>query len=146
MNHPTTISQHPEPGALLIKFCGDTQAFRLPLSIPQEGQAWLRANIGHAKISMNETIHEVGHNLPPLGRDWFGIPMSRINEKNFQVGPPLAEAGHFEAECFFLPKNASDPICPQGFRCVINVEPADTCCGNIIYNAFIRQFGVLRSC
>ncbi|MDP2643499.1 MAG: amylo-alpha-1,6-glucosidase, partial [Desulfobacterales bacterium] len=30
---------------------------------------------------------------------------------------------------------------PAGPNVTINVEPADTCCANIIYNVFVRQFG-----
>jgi hypothetical protein len=31
---------------------------------------------------------------------------------------------------FFLKKGESTPVWPQGSNSVINVEPADTCCGN----------------
>ncbi|MEK6193329.1 MAG: alpha-amylase family glycosyl hydrolase, partial [Deltaproteobacteria bacterium] len=37
------------------------------------------------------------------------------------------------------------PVWPEGPNVVINVEPADTCCSNIIYNAFVRQFGPNKS-
>ncbi|UCD30964.1 MAG: glycogen debranching enzyme N-terminal domain-containing protein, partial [Desulfobacterales bacterium] len=48
---------------------------------------------------------------------------------------------HFEAKCFFLSAGGADPVWPEGPNVSINVEPADTCCANIIYNAFVRQFG-----
>ena len=54
---------------------------------------------------------------------------------------PLCEVDHFEAKCFFLKKGESTGVWPQGSNSVINVEPADTCCGNIIYNDFVGLFG-----
>jgi hypothetical protein len=67
MNHPIMVSQNPAPGTLFIRFCGDIQTFILSLSRPQDGQAWLRTNIGHARITLNEIIREVEHNAPPPG-------------------------------------------------------------------------------
>jgi hypothetical protein len=54
------------------------------------------------------------------------------------VFPSVGEVGHFEAKCFFLKKGESTVVWPQGSNRVINVESADTCCGNIIYNDFVR--------
>jgi hypothetical protein len=48
------------------------------------------------------------------------------------------EVRHFEAKCFFLKKGESAVVWPQGSNSVINIEPADTCCGNIIYNDIVR--------
>jgi len=77
----------------------------------------------------------------PLGRDWFDIPMHRVDERTFRITVAFDEIGHFEAKCFFLKKDVRNPIWPKGSNCAINVEPADTCCFNTLYNAFIRQFG-----
>ena len=38
-------------------------------------------------------------------------------------------------------KTRKIPLWPQGDNTVINVESAGSCCANIIYNAFVRQFG-----
>jgi predicted glycogen debranching enzyme len=141
MDHSDWISQNPEPGQRLLKFRGDIQTVFLSLAQPQRGDAWLRTNIGHADISRTETIKEVRHNETPMGRDWFDIPMKRVSDRRFQVTLPLCEIGHFEAKCFFLKKGDTQPIWPQGPNITINVEPAETCCANIIYNAFVRQFG-----
>jgi predicted glycogen debranching enzyme len=122
-------------------FMGDTQSFILSLSHPQKGEAWLRTNIGHAGIIREEIIKEVHNNEPPLGRDWFDIPMVRMDDLHFRIVLPLCEVGHFEAKCFFLHEGVVDPVWPEGPNVTINVEPADTCCANIIYNAFVRQFG-----
>ncbi len=140
MNNSDRIIQNPAPGTHLLLFRGDTKTFTLLLPCKEEGSAWLRTNIGHAGIAREEIIREVVNDEPPLGRDWFDIPMSRVDDLRFQVTLPLCETGHFEAKCFFLKKGEVDPIWPDGPNTAINVEPADTCCSNIIYNTFVRQF------
>jgi predicted glycogen debranching enzyme len=40
-----------------------------------------------------------------------------------------------------LSPDSADPLWPAGTNAAINVAPADACCANIIYNAFVRQFG-----
>ena len=141
MDFSDEIVQDPAPGTRILMFRGDTRSFTLSFSHPQKGSAWLRTNIGHAKTARKEIIREVHYDEPPLGRDWFDIPMNRVDDRNFLINLPLCEVGHFEAKCFFLSEGETSPIWPQGPNTVINVEPADTCCSNIIYNAFIRQFG-----
>jgi predicted glycogen debranching enzyme len=140
MNNSDRIIQNPAPGTRVLLFRGDTKIFTLSLPREENGSAWLRTNIGHAGIARQEIIREVLNDEPPLGRDWFDIPMSRVDDLRFQVTLPLCETGHFEAKCFFLKKGEVDPIWPDGPNTAINVEPADTCCSNIIYNAFVRQF------
>ena len=122
-------------------FRGDTKTFSLTLTRSEKGTVWLRTNIGHAAISRSEIIDEVCHDKTPLGHDWFDIPMTQVDNMRFEVTLPLCEVGHFEAKCFFLREGESDPVWPNGSNTVINVEPAGTCCANIIYNAFVRQFG-----
>ncbi len=125
----------------MVVFRGDTRAFKLSLSHPKKGTAWLRTNIGHAQTIRNEIIKAVQNDEPILGRDWFDIPMNRVDGRNFRITLPFCEVGHFEAKCFFLCEGETDPVWPMGPNVAINVEPADTCCANIIYNAFVRQFG-----
>ena len=98
-------------------------------------------NLEHAEITRQEIIDEVCCGEPRLQRDWFDIPMKRISARRFQIHLPLCEVGHFETKCYFLRENDTTPIWPEGENVVVNVEPADTCCANIIYNAFVRQFG-----
>lgn len=135
------LRQTPAPGARHLRFRGDTCTFSLTLSAPAPGAAWLRTNLGHGRISREEIIREVDRDESPLGRDWFDIPMKRYSERGFEVTLPLAEVGHFEAKAYFLPEDEIQPVWPDGPNTVINVEPADTCCANILYNAFVRQFG-----
>jgi predicted glycogen debranching enzyme len=135
------IIQDPAPGTRMVRFCGDLLKFTLRLPQSETGTAWVRTNIGQAKIVREEIIREVESNETPLGRAWFDIPMQRIDDRRFEVTLPLCEVGHFEAKCFFLKKGEIHPIWPPGANTAVNIEPADACCANIIYNAFVRQFG-----
>jgi starch synthase (maltosyl-transferring) len=141
MEQQKQLLQNPDPGKRVVKFCGDTVVFSLVLPQPQEGTAWVRTNIGQAKVIRREIFRQVEQDETPLGRAWFDIPMKRIDAQSFKITLPLSESGHFEAKCFFLKENEKSPIWPQGPNTVINVDSADTTCANIIYNAFVRQFG-----
>ncbi len=145
MENSSRVIQNPAPGNHILMFRGDTRSFILSLPKPQDGSAWLRTNIGHAKVARREMIRAVDENWPLLGRDWFDLPMKRIDDQSFKITVPLCEVGHFEAKCFFLRKGETRPVWPEGPNVVINVEPAGNCCSNIIYNAFVRQFGPNKS-
>jgi len=132
MKNSNRIIQSPAPGTHILMFRGDTRSFTLFLPYPQKGGAWLRTNIGQAKTVRAEIITEVESNRPPLGRDWFDLPMKRIDDQNFIITVPLCEVGHFEGKCFFLPKGETRPVWPEGRNVVINVEPADTCCDSLV--------------
>ena len=67
--------------------------------------------------------------------------MKRVDDRQFQATLSLCETGHFEAKCFFLTDGELEPVWPDGENVAVNVSAADTCCANIIYNAFVRQFG-----
>jgi starch synthase (maltosyl-transferring) len=145
MNISNQLIQTPGPGTRMVKFRGDVLTFKLGLPQPLEGTAWVRTNLGHGNITRTEIVAEVEQDKTRLGRDWFDIPMNRMDDRNFSVMLPLVEVGHFEAKCFFLKKGEPGPTWPEGGNTVINVEPADVCCANIIYNAFVRQFGPNKS-
>lgn len=135
------LIQDPAPGAHRLRFRGDTLVFSLSLPKGLKGAAWIRTNLGHAAVARHEIIDEVCRGEPRLQRDWFDIPMKRVSATLFRSRIPLCEVGHFEAKCYFLKEDETTPIWPAGRNVVINVEPGDTCCANIIYNAFVRQFG-----
>ncbi|MGD9149385.1 MAG: amylo-alpha-1,6-glucosidase [Desulfobacterales bacterium] len=124
-----------------MRFCGDLLNLTLQLPNSQAGTAWVRTNIGYAGIIRNEIIREVEEKKTPLGKAWFDLPMQRLDERRFAATLPLCEAGHFEAKCYFLKDGETQPTWPPGPNAAINVESADACCANIIYNAFVRQFG-----
>ncbi|MFW6236784.1 MAG: hypothetical protein ACOC3F_00170, partial [Desulfosudaceae bacterium] len=141
MNQLAEPIQTPAPGTQRLMFRGDTITFTLAFAQAVQGRAWIRTTIGHAATARRTVINQVLHDIQPLGEEWYDIPMERQDDRNFAVTMPLNEVGHFEAKCFFLAGDRSGPTWPPGPDTVINVEPADTCAANIIYNAFVRQFG-----
>ncbi|MFZ3044820.1 MAG: amylo-alpha-1,6-glucosidase, partial [Desulfatirhabdiaceae bacterium] len=140
-----TLIQYPVPGSHMRAFQGDRQTFSLRLNRLGSGSAWIRTNIGHAAATRREIHHRIDQGSPPLARDWFDIPMVRVSGQEFQIVLGLTETGHFEAKCFYLDENQSDPEWPEGPNTSINVSPWDICCANTIYNAFVRQFGPNKS-
>jgi len=141
---PTQVSQSPQPGEHLLCFRGDTFVFHLQLDKQRAGKAFVRTNLGHAGITRHEIIRQVEFNEARQGRDWFDIPMTLSAPGQFEAVINLDEVGHFEAKCLFIPKGQQEPWWPVGPNTAVNVEPADTVCGNIVYNAFVRQFGTQK--
>ncbi len=141
---PVNLQQIPDPDQRLLLSRGDTVTFTLRLPRPLKGQAWLRANIGHAATIRQEIIRQAERDENPLGRDWYDRPMSPVNDVEFRIVVPLQQVGHFEAKCYFLEDGGHPPLWPRGGNTIVNVEPATSCAANIIYNAFVRQFGPNR--
>jgi predicted glycogen debranching enzyme len=141
MQHSDALNQAPAPGSKGVYFCGDSIRFTLTVRGGLKGSAWIRTNIGHADTTRREIVRSVHFHETPLGRDWFDTPMRRVAEDRFEARLALCEVGHFEAKCFFLRQGESSPLWPPGANTAVNVEPAESCCANIIYNAFLRQFG-----
>ena len=141
MNSKPPIFQTPAPGDHLCRIQGDTLEITLKIDPLVTGRAWLRTNVGHAVQARKELIAHVDDASPILGRDWFDIPMHREADGRFTIMLGLSEVGHFQAKCFLLPDHTTEPLWPDGENLAINVEPADTCCGNTLYNAFVRLFG-----
>ena len=139
------IRQLPEPGDRRLHFAGDTVTFHLTVPEDWEGQAWLRTSLGHCRSVRREIIRQVDRQENPLGRSWYDIPMTRGEKGRFTFTVALTEVGHFEAKGYFLKPDSSDPLWPKGDNTAINVMPADACCANIIYNAFVRQFGPINA-
>lgn len=137
------IWQTPEPGKRMLLFCGDVIRVSMRTDEPVPGRAFIRTNIGQASVQRKEIIEAIETGRTKQGQDWHDIPM--INEGNGQYSITLAlvEVGHFEGKCFFVPENSGigDPIWPEGDNFHVNCEPAEYCCANSIYCAFVRQFG-----
>ncbi|OGR35820.1 MAG: transmembrane fusion protein, partial [Desulfobacula sp. RIFOXYB2_FULL_45_6] len=98
-----------------------------------------------AAISRREVISRIEKNEIKLDEAWYDIEMERKEDLVFLIVLPLHQTGFFQAKCFFIPENTTIPIWPPGGNSIINVEPPGTCCANIIYNAFVRQFGKSKS-
>jgi len=138
---PNALIQTPIPGEKLLRFRGDLVRFSLRVQNGAKGSAWLRTNIGWAGIGRREIIGAVERDEAQLGLDWFDLSMVRTDADRFEIRVPLSQVGHFGAKCYFQPDKGEAPLWPPGQNVTVNVEPADTCCGNTIYNAFVRQFG-----
>jgi len=138
------VIQHPAPGGHSIHFRGDTVTFTLENHTGKKGQAWLRSNIGHAHIRHAEIISHAEQGLPPLARDWHDLPMQPDGETRFTITLPLQGVGRFESKAYFIAKGTDRITWPAGGNSVLKVEPAETCAGNTMYTAFVRQFGDAR--
>jgi predicted glycogen debranching enzyme len=134
------LMQHPVPGGHTIHFRGDTVTFTLKNETGQQGQAWLRSNIGHAHVRHTEIIIHAEQGLPPLSRDWHDFPMQKDGD-TFTITLPLLGVGRFEAKAYFKADGSDVIVWPDGGNSVLKVEPAETCASNTMYTAFVRQFG-----
>ena len=139
------VTQSPVPGKSQVMYCGDCAYFTLTLSTEVKGKAWVRTNLGYAAIARKEIIRRVERNEIKLDEAWYDIQMETKDDLIYKIVLPLHETGFFQAKCFFSPEKSTATIWPLGDNCVFNVEPAGTCCANIIYNAFVRQFGKSKS-
>ncbi|MDD5483992.1 MAG: amylo-alpha-1,6-glucosidase [Kiritimatiellae bacterium] len=138
------MEQTPHPGEHILAFCGDAIAFTLRVPPGSKGRAWLRTNIGHVDTARLAVIAETTLRQKRLAEDWFDIPMLSGEDETYYLTLPLTEVGHFEAKSFFLPEGAGVPVWPPGDNVAINVHPAEYCCNNTLYNAFVRLFGPER--
>ncbi|WP_372846144.1 amylo-alpha-1,6-glucosidase [Pontiella sp.] len=134
------LIQHPAPGGHTLHFRGDTVTFSLTNQTGLKGQAWLRSNIGHAHVRHTEIITHAEQGLPPLSRDWHDFPMQPEGD-TFRLTLPLLGVGRFEAKAYFVAEGSDQIRWPEGGNSVLKVEPAETCAGNTMYTAFVRQFG-----
>ncbi len=135
------LTQSPSPGTAQVLFCGDVVIFTLCVSPDTPGRAFVRTNLGNANAIRREIIRRVEKNEIKLGEAWYDLPMKEDGDGNFSIRLPLTQTGSFQAKCFFLPRDNDVPVWPQGENTTLCVEPAGSCCANIIYNAFVRQFG-----
>ena len=79
------LTQYPEAGKHLQRFCGDTIEFELTSSEPVTGRAFLCTNVGNAAIHRDEIIRHTEQRLNQIGQDWNNIPMQRVDEFTFRV-------------------------------------------------------------
>lgn len=106
------------------------------------GRAFLRTNLGMASVRRREIINEVEKNQRSAGRDWHDLELKRCGDKSFELELILTETGVFEMKPFFAPadKNAK-LLWPDGDNIKLKVEAADNVGANLMYTAFVRQFG-----
>lgn len=109
------------------------------------GKAFLRTNLGMAAVRRREIINEIKHNQRRAGRDWHDIALEQVSCNEFASELFLTENGIFELKGFFAPDECSG-IClwPEGENLKLKVEAAENIGANLVYTAFVRQFG--RNC
>jgi predicted glycogen debranching enzyme len=139
------MKQFPKPGEHLLFFRGDIAFFSLNVSSGSSGRAYLRTNLGKADIQRREIVLHCEQSQVYRGENWHDIEMIRIDDSTYTLSLALTEVGHFEAKCFFFPEDEKEPKWVGGDNLHINIEPAEYCCGNSIYCAFVRQFGANKS-
>ena len=107
-----------------------------------DGRAFLRTNLGMAPVRRREIINAVENNQRPAGRDWHDLEFERIDRNSFELELILTETGVFELKPFFAPADpAAKLLWPEGGNIQLKVEAADNIGANLMYTAFVRQFG-----
>ncbi|MBP5300826.1 MAG: glycogen debranching enzyme N-terminal domain-containing protein [Victivallales bacterium] len=135
------LEQRPAPHARLVRYTGDTLRVTLRLSQPQQGQAWLRTNLGNAALHRQEIVDYYEKGLARLGRDWHDLPMRRVNPTTYEILLPLTEIGLFDFKAYFTCEGGAQTLWPRGENARVKVVTALAAADNTIYNAFVRQFG-----
>ena len=139
------LEQTPSPGEHMVRYRGDLSTFTLRVPGDLKGEAFLRTNLGRARIRYDEIVAKVEQGAAILARDWHDVRMTEDEPGVYTATMPMSQTGRFEAKAFWLPGPGAKPLWPVGDNTVIKVEPADYACGNAIYSAFVRQFGPHRS-
>lgn len=137
--------QKPNPGEHILLYRGDSIDFNLSFDGDAKGKAFLRTNLENASIRRDEIILSVRSGKPLCGQDWHDVPLERKSNSSFGITLALLEEGHFEAKCYYIEDEETEPKWVEGPNVHINVEPSSYCCANSIYCAFVRQFGINKN-
>lgn len=137
------MTQEPAAGTRLLRWVGDVLEVRASRSEKRRtaGRMVFRTNLGAAAVRQAEVLAHVDEGRLITGDDWHDIPMEPCGRRQWQVRIPLLEVGVFEGKACFLPDGDPIPEWPEGGNTVIKVAPARTAAGNMLYAAFVRQFG-----
>ncbi len=135
------IEQKAVPGGI-IYYRGDAVTFHCRVTPPIPGNAFLRTNLNHAAFIREEEIVFTETGRPRPDRSWRDLPMKPGDTPGeYELTLPLCETGFFEGKCCFMPSGGERLLWPEGDNLILKVEPEFTAGGNLIYNAFVRQFG-----
>jgi len=138
-----TVSMTPAPGERLLRFVGDYVEFTLkvdqPSTIPAGWKAFLRTNIGNARLLWDEIICSHCKYSPLGGVSWHDYQM-QLDRDRWRICLPLVEPGFFEAKAFAVDPRGFQHW-PEGANIGISVHPNFCRTRNIIYCAFVRLFG-----
>lgn len=137
----SSMRQEPACGTQLLKWVGDVLEVRAFREGKGAGRMVFRTNLGAAAIHQAEVLAHVDEARLMSGDDWHDVPMESCGKGEWRVRLPLLEVGIFEGKICFLPNTRPQPEWLDGPNMVIKVAPAKTAGGNLIYAAFVRQFG-----
>lgn len=135
------MKQEPAAGSQMLKWVGDILEVKAFREGRGAGRMVFRTNLGAAAIHQAEVLAHVDEARLISGDDWHDVPMESCGKGCWQVKIPLLEVGIFEGKVCFLPNTRPEPEWLDGGNIVIKVAPAQTAGGNLIYAAFVRQFG-----
>ncbi len=137
------MTQEPMAGTRLLRWVGDILEVRVSRSEKRRtaGRMVFRTNLGAAAVRQAEVLAHVDEARLISGDDWHDIPMEPCGRRRWRVRIPLLEVGVFEGKACFLPDDDPIPEWPEGGNTVVKVAPARTAAGNMVYAAFVRQFG-----
>ena len=125
-----------------IFYAGECIKFYFRSSEPfPAGRAFLRTNIGMAAVRRKEIINAVENNQRSAGRDWHDLELERTAGNCFELNIILTEPGIFELKPFFAPADNGEFQWGAGENLQLKVEAADNIGANLLYTAFVRQFG-----
>ncbi len=133
----------PPAGTSQVKFVGDRIRFEL-----REGRggapaldvrAFLRTNIGRAKVLRQEIIQAHSEGASPAGAAMHDVPMV-AGEDGWFVELALPETGYFQAKAYLVDAQGWQHW-PEGPNFGLSVHPDHTRCANMTYCAFVRMFG-----
>jgi starch synthase (maltosyl-transferring) len=142
-----SVIQSPSPGTSHVMFCGDCLLFTLTLNTqllpgtPGSAPIWVPPGLPEKK-----SLTGWKKMRSSWMKAWYDIQMIREKKTgSLRFCCHCTRPGIFRPNVFLFLKTRRVPVWPEGDNCILNVEPAGTCCANIIYNAFVRQFGPSRS-
>ncbi|MDA3853333.1 MAG: glycogen debranching enzyme N-terminal domain-containing protein, partial [Bacteroidales bacterium] len=135
-----TLTQNPTPGSFLIHRCGDV--FQLKLTVENKSlQPYLRTSLGGSKKQRRAHILKTEQDLITSRNNWHDLPLTKVDELNYEITLPLYEVGLFEAKVWLSHTKTKKVIWAPGENTLIKTEPASTIVNNSIYGVFTRQFG-----
>ena len=125
-----------------IFYAGEVVTLYLESDTPfPPGKAMLRTNLGMAAVRRQEVIAKTERKVRPAGRDWRDLAMKTVSERRRELRVALAETGIFAAKPYFAPADGGRILWPAGGNLTFKVEAAVNIGANIMYTAFVRQFG-----
>ena len=128
----------PGCGEQLVRYVGDAIQFELH-NVPAGHTAFLRTNIGRAKLIRQEIIRSIQEPEVQLETSWRDVPLGQ-DEGNWRVTFALTEVGWFQSKAYTVDREGRQHW-PDGDNFGLSIHPNSCRMANTIYCAFPRMFG-----